>query len=114
MLTSNFTAMSRKLTSSSKYCLQTPYLKILTKAKKLDELVKDILKGQHKQKDVNQNATFEIIQCKNQCHGTIVKILVTYTKCSFVAGGKSSNRAKGVCGKIHSFARSGNKFNDLP
>ena len=60
-------------------------------SKKLDELVEDILKEKHKQTVCNvRKNTVE----KHQCHGTIVKTLVTYTKCSFVAGGRSANRAK--------------------
>ena len=44
--------------------LTNPIPENLNKAKKLDEFVKDILKEKHKQKDEDQDATFEIIQCK--------------------------------------------------
>ena len=45
--------------------LTNPIPESLNKSKKLDELVKDILKEKHKQKDVDQGALFERIQCKN-------------------------------------------------
>ena len=45
--------------------LTNPVPENLKKAKKLDKFVKDILKEKHKQKDVDQDATFERIQCKN-------------------------------------------------
>ena len=45
--------------------LTNPIPENLNKAKKLDEFVKDILKEKHKQKDMDQDATFERIQCKN-------------------------------------------------
>ena len=37
----------------------------LNQAKKHDESVKDIFKGKHKPKDVDQNATFERFQSRN-------------------------------------------------
>ena len=45
--------------------LTNPVPQNLNKAKKLDEFVKDILKEKYKQKDVDQDATFERIQYKN-------------------------------------------------
>ena len=45
--------------------LANPVPENLNKAQKFNEFVKDILKEKHKQNDVDQDATFERIQCKN-------------------------------------------------
>ena len=45
--------------------LTNPVPENLNKAKKLGEFVKDILKEKHKQKDVDQDATFKRIQSKS-------------------------------------------------
>ena len=97
--------------------LTNPVPENLNKAKKLDEFVKNILKEkQTKRCGSGCNVRKNPMQ-KHQCHETIVKTLVTCTKCSFVAEGRSANKdkqGKGVCGTIYSPARSINKFNDLP
>ena len=45
--------------------LANPVPQNLNKAKKFDKFVKDILREKYKQKDVDQDATFERIQYKN-------------------------------------------------
>ena len=96
--------------------LTNPVPENLNKARKLDEFVKNILKEkQTKRCGSGCNVRKNPMQ-KHQCHGTIVKTLVTCTKCSFVSEGRSANKdkqGKGVCGTIYSPARSINKFNDL-
>ena len=97
--------------------LTNPVPENLNKARKLDEFVKNILKEkQTKRCGSGCNVRKNPMQ-KHQCHGTIVKTLVTCTKCSFVSEGRSANKdkqGKGVCGTTYSPARSINKFNDLP
>ena len=74
--------------------LTKPVPENLNKAKQLDEFVKNILKEKQTKRYGSGCYVWKNPMQKHQCHGTIVKILVTCTKCSFVAEGRSANKDK--------------------